>query len=263
MKIREIVEKDIRDIEDIARRTWEGEDYLPRVFARWVKEGDFYGIEVDGKVIATGKITLLPGKVGWLEGLRVHPSYRGSGYGRVMHEFLLEKAKDLKERGIIQFLEYSTYFTNEASIHLGLKSGFKIVQRYYGMDYSTSSKNEPKKIRLESVEEFGYEDYIPCGWKFIRRIPESLDYLRDKCQVLEFKNYKFMILKNNPEEVTPFVPTPEYVKEILPAISYFSPSGVASIRVPENEDLHRYESLGFKKWEETEEPEILLLNKKL
>ena len=81
--------------------------------------------------------------------------------------------------------------------------------------------------------------------------------------MLEFKNYKFMILKNNPDAVTPFVPTPEYVKEILPAISYFSPSGVASIRVPENEDLHIYESLGFKKWEETEEPEILLLNKKL
>jgi len=262
MKIREIVEEDRRDIEEIARGTWEGEDYLAGIFDKWVGRY-FYGIEEDGKIIATGKITLLPGKVGWMEGLRVHPSYRGRGYGKIMHEFLLEKAKSMKGEGIIEFLEYSTYFTNEASIHLGLDSGFRIVKRYYGMDYNQSTEKRPLESSLESIDELVYEDYVPCGWKFIHRIPEAMDYLKEMCKVFSFKNRKFMILRDNPKEVVPFVLTPRYIEEILPVISYFSPTGEVSIRVPEKEDFHEYESLGFKKWEESEEPEILLLKKKL
>lgn len=69
-------------IEEIARLTWGGggEDYLARVFDEWLGD-NFYVLELDGKVVGTAKLTLLPGEVGWLEGLRVHRDYRGKGYG--------------------------------------------------------------------------------------------------------------------------------------------------------------------------------------
>jgi len=51
-------------IGEIARLTWEGEDYLARVFESWLKDGNFYVLKLEEKVIGTTKLTILPDKVG-------------------------------------------------------------------------------------------------------------------------------------------------------------------------------------------------------
>ncbi len=263
MKIRKISPRDRNDIEEIARGTWEGEDYLANIFDKWIKEGGFFGIEENEKIIATGKITIFPEKVGWLEGLRVHPDYRGKGYGRKMHEFLLQRTQELKKKGIIQTLEYATYIYNETSINLGLRTGFRIVKRYYAMDYESRNTVKPEESYLESIEEFEYRDYIPCGWKFFHKTTEAIEYIQKMCHIFSYKGYKFLVLKEHPEEVTPFTLDPLILKTILPALSYFSPDKEISIRIPEELDYGIYESLGFKKWENVVEPEILLLRNEL
>jgi len=261
MEIRKISPGDRKDIEKIARGTWEGEDYLADVFDKWIKDGNFFGIEEDGKIIATGKLTIFPDKVGWLEGLRVHPEYRGKGYGKKMHEFLLQRAQELKKEGIIQTLEYATYIYNEASINLGLKTGFRIVKRYYAMDYESRYAANPHKSSIESIEEFEYEGYIPCGWKFFHKTPDTIEYLKKICNVFSYQGYKFLVLKERPEDVIPLTLDPYILKILLPALSYFSPRREISIRIPEELDYGVYESLGFKKWEKVEEPEIIVFRK--
>ena len=62
--IRLVRKEDKPFIEEIARLTWEGEDYLARVFDSWVKDGNFYVLELEGKVVGTAKLTILPDKVG-------------------------------------------------------------------------------------------------------------------------------------------------------------------------------------------------------
>ncbi|GAB6101553.1 hypothetical protein JCM16138_07760 [Thermococcus atlanticus] len=84
-------------IEEIAQLTWGGEDYLARVFDEWLGD-NFYVLELDGKVIGTAKLTILPDKVGWLEGLRVHPNYQKRGFGRVLHNFMLQKGRRLQRK---------------------------------------------------------------------------------------------------------------------------------------------------------------------
>jgi len=61
--IREAKPEDRPFIEEIARLTWGGEDYLARVFDEWLGD-NFYVLEIEGKVIGTVKMTLLPEKVG-------------------------------------------------------------------------------------------------------------------------------------------------------------------------------------------------------
>ncbi|HDH44523.1 MAG TPA: GNAT family N-acetyltransferase, partial [Thermococcus sp.] len=51
--IRLVRKEDKPFIEEIARLTWEGEDYLARVFDSWVKDGNFYVLELEGKVVGT------------------------------------------------------------------------------------------------------------------------------------------------------------------------------------------------------------------
>ena len=60
-------------IEEIARLTWEGEDYLARVFDSWVKDGNFYVLELEGKVVGTAKLAILPDKLVGLKVLEFTP----------------------------------------------------------------------------------------------------------------------------------------------------------------------------------------------
>ncbi len=60
--IREAKPEDRPFIEEIAKLTWDGEDYLAGVFDEWLGD-NFYVLELDGKVIGTAKLTLLSGNV--------------------------------------------------------------------------------------------------------------------------------------------------------------------------------------------------------
>ena len=56
---------DFKSIEETGKIIWEGHDHLPRAFHEWFKDGNFFVIDVDGKVVASAKLTLLPYGVGW------------------------------------------------------------------------------------------------------------------------------------------------------------------------------------------------------
>ena len=183
--IREARLEDKPFIEEIVRLTWNGEDYLARVFDEWLGD-NFYVLEVDGKVIGTAKLTLLPGKVGWLEGLRVHPDYRGRGYGRKLHDFMLELGERLAEEGKIEALEFSTYFLNKESIVMARKSRFKIVKRFYYIQRPLVVGEEPEISKIASLDELDYQDYIPYGWKFLHRCEGSLEWLNRKAEIREY-----------------------------------------------------------------------------
>ncbi len=180
MLIREARPEDKPFIEEIARLTWDGEDYLARVFDEWLEDGGFYALEVDGKVVGTAKLTILPGKVGWLEGLRVHPDYRGRGYGRKLHNFMLGLGERLAREGKIEALEFATYFLSRESIAMAKRDGFYIKAKFFnfGAKVADFEPEEPEKI------EPGMEDLtlgvIPVGLKFLHRSHESFEWLKAK-----------------------------------------------------------------------------------
>jgi len=262
--IREIREEDRKDIEEISNLIWEGEDYLSSVFDSWLKDKNFYAIEVDGKVIGTGKISILPGKVGWMEGLRVHPNYQGRGLGKEMHMFLLKRGEELKNKGIIDFLEFATDSDNNRSINLGLKTGFSVVKKYYGFSYiSKESGERPQLSRLEDIESLEYEEHIPCAWKFVRKVPDSLEFLNKRCQIYEFHGIKFLVTGKEELVVTPASLEPQKIEKIKPALNYLGRERSVYMVIPEDRKLEDFLALGFRKWEDNSEPEILLLRKKL
>ncbi len=262
--IREIRAEDRRDIEEISRLIWDGEDYLPFIFEEWLEDGNFYGIEIEGKIVATGKITVLPGKVGWMEGLRVHPEYQGMGWGRAMHRFLTEKGMEMHAHGMIDALEYATCFKNEKSIALGLSTGFQIVRRYYGLTYHPGEKLiKPDTATLEDIDELEYEDYIPCGWKYIRKVPESLHFLQRRCHIYSLHGVKFLAVNEEHLVIVPFQPDVKSVEKILPALNYLGMEADISLIIPEEIGYEDYLPLGFEKWEKGNEGEMLLLHRTL
>jgi N-acetylglutamate synthase-like GNAT family acetyltransferase len=124
VKIRKVRSSDRDDVMEISRHVWEGHDYLPGVFESWLNDRNshFYGVDVDGRIVAVANLRLLEGgRTGWMEGLRVHPDYRGKGYANEMTHFLVRKAEDLN----IERLRYTTGDNNAASLRLASMAGFQ------------------------------------------------------------------------------------------------------------------------------------------
>jgi len=125
-RAKRVTESDTEGILEISRHIWDGYDYLPSVIEEWFKDpGSYvYGVEADERLVAIANLRLVDGgHTGWMEGLRVHPDFRGKGYAHVLTRELMEKAKKLgSER-----LRYTTSTENEASLKLAEKYGFARV----------------------------------------------------------------------------------------------------------------------------------------
>ena len=87
-------------------RTWDDGDYITDVFDEWLADptGRFTAIELDGQVVAIGKLTDLGEGELWLEGLRVDPAHRRKGIGEALHAFNLRWGRRVLSGGAVVLL---------------------------------------------------------------------------------------------------------------------------------------------------------------
>jgi RimJ/RimL family protein N-acetyltransferase len=116
----------------IAARVWEGHDYLPRVFDRWVDQPGAYfgGMELGGRLVGCGRVLSFDGRRGWLEALRVDPDLQQRGLGREMSRHVIRVALALGLRELM----FSTYFGNRASIAISERFGFRRLATFTHLD---------------------------------------------------------------------------------------------------------------------------------
>lgn len=86
---------DAERIREITRDVWEGHDYLPRVFERWVSDAgaEFQAAEVDGVVIGVQRLRPYAPGLMWYEGLRVVSTHHRRGIARRMLGTAVEEAR--------------------------------------------------------------------------------------------------------------------------------------------------------------------------
>ena len=263
--IREAKPADKPFIEEIARLTWGGGDYLAMVFEDWLGD-NFYVLELDGKVIGTAKLTLLPCGVGWLEGLRVHPNYRGRGYGKLLHEFMLKRGEELAREGKIEALEFATYFLNRESISLAEKTGFHVRAKFFVMSAPVGEHLE-EPSRVEPSMEDVTLGVLPVGWRFLHRCNGTVEWLRRNAALYELNGLRFIGPKNG----TTFAaldPGPAVLRELMPAMGWVAKElgkEEFSVMIPSamRMVLPSLRRIGFRLWDETDEPNVLVFRKKL
>jgi RimJ/RimL family protein N-acetyltransferase len=126
--IRRLRSSDRNDIVEISSHIWEGHDYLSSVVDEWLRDAKsrFYGVEVGGRVVAVGRLRLIEGgRIGWMEGLRVHPEYRGRGFANDITRFIVREGDCLG----VERLRYTTSDENAASVKLAKMAGFSRILR--------------------------------------------------------------------------------------------------------------------------------------
>jgi GNAT superfamily N-acetyltransferase len=81
--IRTATPEDISPISEWTRDTFPWGDYIPYVLERWIADetGRVFVGEVDGAVVAMGRVGILAPDEAWAQGMRVHPDHRRQGHG--------------------------------------------------------------------------------------------------------------------------------------------------------------------------------------
>lgn len=121
LSVRPATAADKAAVLQISAQIWEGDDYLPGFFDRWVREGGFWVGVQRGRVVGCGKATQFSRGEWWLEGLRVDQRLTGRGLGTALSRAILARALDLRPVS----LRLATADVNDASIHIIEKMGFR------------------------------------------------------------------------------------------------------------------------------------------
>ena len=186
---RDITLNDEKDVLEICKGIWDGDDYIPYVWKKFVEDENYYfkGLEVDGKIVGFSDMIMFNRDSAWFEGLRVSSSERGKGYGKFISTNMMKYSLT---KGIKRFY-FSTYYQNKESIKLHEKMNFQIIKKYKYLIKENIKNKENLNIKIEKA--VYPEKIINNDWVFI--IPETLDKERFFPNVrMITDNYNNMIL---------------------------------------------------------------------
>lgn len=182
IEYRKLTHEDYSDIVDMCKDIWEGTDYLPEIFHKWVDDkGLFLGaFDTDiNKIIGTDKYSILHDGTGWLEGLRTHKDYRGQGIGKELALRVLQEALDDLGRGRINKIAFATHISSVESISMMKRLGFKLEQEYIFVQ-----KNFGDVASALCTKDFSVESWEPAYEEFA-----NLPYLKRRSGILPFVFY--------------------------------------------------------------------------
>ena len=97
LEVRPVRPGDRERVEEISAGVWDGHDYLPRVFDRWVGDPGawFQAGELGGEVVGVQRLRPIAREVVWYEGLRVALDRRRQGVARALLEAAVAQARGL------------------------------------------------------------------------------------------------------------------------------------------------------------------------
>lgn len=159
-----------------ASHTWDGWDYLPRAWPRWIDAADGVllvgavggdgATGTDGRPLARDSVVAVvrvavpaPGE-GWLEGIRVAPRVRGMGVATDLQVAELHWAAANGAR----IVRYATGARNEGSMRLGRRGGFELIARFGGLSW-----DPPEAQDDESDDESGFHPHVQAQATLGRR----------------------------------------------------------------------------------------------
>src|SRR6266571_647711 len=144
VKIRPATQADKSPVLEFCTNTWPGGDYIPEVWDDWLRDarGRLVVATVSGSPVGIAHASLQTRSVAWLEGVRVHPSYRGRGIAGKLNIALTRFAA---EKGAT-VARLCTGSMNKASKRHLDKVRFRLLQRFQRLHSVKPLKRWPSGI---------------------------------------------------------------------------------------------------------------------
>jgi len=263
MRIRRACIDDIEAIAGISRTTWDGEDYLEEKAAEWITDRSLFTGELEGEVVGTFRISSMPDKVLWMEGLRIHIDHRGTGLGRELADAAFETARKIIEKGEAECIEFSTYVLNHESIHISRTQGFRLVNRFmllFSDNIKPSSEVQTFKPSSEDFQEL--RDHIPCGWKYPRLSSDGIKWALERCDAFRTGQVSFL-KKRNSVEAAPLkgaIENPDAFLDAVEAAAFGAVDSRSCIVVHHSGKpiIERAYERGYISWDPVDECNVLI-----
>jgi GNAT superfamily N-acetyltransferase len=210
--------EDLKAVKDLSKHIWEGDDYLQKVAKHWIEDGNFWGMFDADELVGCGKITLLPDKVIWLEGLRIHPEHQGKGLGKALSAHIMKAAMDLAVKDDYQYIEFSTYYLNVESIHIATQAGFKLIDEYYILSHKPvkPASTQPGSRIHDDVTNY-FPKSIPYGWKFLHPTKQAIKWLNNKTKLMK-ADFGYFYVGGEQPTVCLLSPAGEWMEKALPVM---------------------------------------------
>ncbi len=252
IEIRRAKPEDKARLKDISSRIWDGDDYIPYVFDKWVVEegGEFSVITVDGLVAGCAKITALANDVLWLEGIRVDTEYRGLGLGKKLAAYQLERAAEIGYRR----LELSSFIENHESLAIIEKQGFEQVAAFKfmicehideKMIEATKAREErpvlvgeafDRDLLLERLRSNERGGYLNLDWTFLLSDEAFLEEMVSRELIYRYKDTVFAFGDWNQKDdglTIYFIYGPDYEEVIVYILEYALKNQHSSVMIME------------------------------
>lgn len=166
LKIRDAVEADRGPVLEFCRNTWPGGDYIADVWSQWLtdRKSRLIVAIAAGVPVGIAHSHFQTREVAWLEGLRVHPSYRGQGIAGKLNVALTKYARQ-KGAKIVRLCTGSTNIASQRHVE---KVGFKVTRTFQRLDSERSLKKKPKITKPQ--------EFRAAYWKWLKNRPELEDF---------------------------------------------------------------------------------------
>ena len=130
IKIRRATPADRAKANQVEKEATPHLQYLDNVYDDWLSDntGRLLVAEIAGKMVGTGKFTVLPDGSAWLETLRVSPDFQGMGIGKTFYRKFFDLAAERKIRTLRMYTEEY----NSASKGLAELNGFRLAAKFRG-----------------------------------------------------------------------------------------------------------------------------------
>lgn len=146
IRVRAALPGDEQAMREITRMVWQGTDYVPLVWDRWLDDarGMLQVATLDGQVVGFQHVAIQPDESAWLEGIRVAESAREAGMGRALLDAGLEYAR----LAGCAAARLATASVNPASTRLAERGGFRERARFRPLAATTNAADPQQGVRL-------------------------------------------------------------------------------------------------------------------
>jgi GNAT superfamily N-acetyltransferase len=200
--IREYQFEDHPDIVEICKDIWDGTDYIPDTINFLKKDPTCYPTVLidDNKVISVVNLRLFNKDIGWSEGMRTHPEYRGRGFASKLQEHQNKFAKELGCKNIW----LSTAETNDATRKMLENMGFKEEAKFYLKNIKGTEKKSTQtcveKIDISRATKILAKQEFPYVLATFKVFPIDSDYMKYYLNNLyAINNRTLLVIKESPE----------------------------------------------------------------
>ncbi|MEM9776580.1 MAG: GNAT family N-acetyltransferase, partial [Chloroflexota bacterium] len=177
-------------VENQAMPNWR---YVERVFDQFMghEKGEFSVAELDGRIVACAKFTVLPDGSAWVETLRVDSDYQGRGIGKALYNRFFEIAKEQS----VSTVRMYTGMQNKVSRGLAEHFGFALDASFYGANFALGSSHPIKPNSFKPVRDANvaadlimplseaWNEFMVMNRTFYKITPELCGYLVDNGRV--------------------------------------------------------------------------------